>query len=199
MSERRRLPIQFNYFEEHRNLTYPGVEPNVYIISESGNVINIVTGITLCQHVDRYGYVAVYLRKLGYSRLVFERVHRLVAWEFCLDNRDINLDVNHIDGNKQNNHYTNLEWCNRSKNNIHAIVNRLRPTVVKADEARNICQLLQDTSWSYRKILDTLGYTHISEDRVSAIKVGEDWWHISKDYDFSHRPVKHSRNQYSKP
>ena len=124
MSERRRLPIQFNYFEEHRNLTYPGVEPNVYIISESGNVINIVTGITLCQHVDRYGYVAVYLRKLGYSRLVFERVHRLVAWEFCLDNRDINLDVNHIDGNKQNNHYTNLEWCNRSKNNIHAIVNQ---------------------------------------------------------------------------
>ena len=33
--------------------------------------------------------------------------------------------VNHIDGNKMNNHYTNLEWCNISMNTQHAYDNGL--------------------------------------------------------------------------
>lgn len=46
-------------------------------------------------------------------------VHRLVAEAF-LENYDDKLDVNHKDGNKQNNCVDNLEMMTRSENQLHA-------------------------------------------------------------------------------
>ena len=46
-------------------------------------------------------------------------VHRLVALHFVEGWYD-GAEVNHIDGNKRNNNYKNLEWCNRSKNILHS-------------------------------------------------------------------------------
>lgn len=47
-------------------------------------------------------------------------VHRLVAICFC-PNPNGYLEVNHIDGNKLNNHASNLEWCTRLENVRHAL------------------------------------------------------------------------------
>jgi hypothetical protein len=47
------------------------------------------------------------------------RAHRLVMINF-LGYDCPSLDVNHIDGNKLNNHITNLEWNTRSENIKHA-------------------------------------------------------------------------------
>lgn len=46
-------------------------------------------------------------------------IHRLVATAF-LDNPYSLPCVNHIDGNKLNNHVDNLEWCSFTQNNLHA-------------------------------------------------------------------------------
>lgn len=52
-------------------------------------------------------------------------VHKLVAQAFC-SNPDNLEEVNHIDGNKWNNNYTNLEWVNKSENAKHAFELGLR-------------------------------------------------------------------------
>ena len=49
--------------------------------------------------------------------------HRLVAICFIQNPNDKRF-VNHIDGDKLNNHVTNLEWCTSSENEIHSY-NRL--------------------------------------------------------------------------
>jgi hypothetical protein len=64
----------------------------------------------------------------GYESVSGIKVHKLVALAF-VDNPDptTKTQVNHIDGVKSNNHYTNLEWCSGSENRQHAIDTGLTP------------------------------------------------------------------------
>lgn len=67
--------------------------------------------------IDRYGYLKVVLHKNNKSH--YYTVHRLVAKTF-VDN-PLNKDtVNHIDGNKTNNYYKNLEWVSMKENLEHS-------------------------------------------------------------------------------
>jgi hypothetical protein len=45
-------------------------------------------------------------------------VHRLVA-ELYVENIEQKCCVNHIDGDKQNNHFSNLEWVTFQENSLH--------------------------------------------------------------------------------
>lgn len=55
-------------------------------------------------------------------------VHRLVAMNFChnpFGELSRKITVDHLDGNKMNNHYTNLEWVTNKENNFRARTRRL--------------------------------------------------------------------------
>lgn len=64
------------------------------------------------------GYPRVVLRKDG--RGISKYIHRLVAEAF-IDNPFGKREVNHIDGDKRNNHASNLEWVTAKENVRHSI------------------------------------------------------------------------------
>lgn len=68
-------------------------------------------------------YLQVGLTSNGVTRSL--HIHRLVALAF-IPNPNDKPQVNHIDGNGENNHATNLEWASVSENGIHAyrVLNR---------------------------------------------------------------------------
>ena len=76
--------------------------------------------IKLCLNQD--GYYCIVLSKNSIKKTFL--VHRIVAQHY-LENNYQKLLVNHIDGNKTNNHYSNLEWCTTQENTEHATINDL--------------------------------------------------------------------------
>jgi len=85
-----------------------------YEVSNKGEVRNITTGNVLKPRKHTGGYLNVYIKndKGNYQN---QYIHRLVALEFVAS--DVNCpEVDHIDQDKTNNHYTNLRWVNRSQN-----------------------------------------------------------------------------------
>lgn len=65
--------------------------------------------------INSRGYETV--RLSGKTKMI----HRLVAEYFCNYQPNSDKDVvNHIDGNKLNNHFSNLEWCTMRENLLHA-------------------------------------------------------------------------------
>lgn len=92
--------------------------PN-YVITEKGEVINVLTAKHLIGDINNCGYRRVCINKKKYF------IHRLVATYFIpnIHNKPI---INHKDGNKRNNHVSNLEWATRSENDLHAFKLQLR-------------------------------------------------------------------------
>lgn len=68
----------------------------------------------LTPNLSKVGYRTVDLYKNKKRKTFY--VHRLVAFEFCDNNNGYDC-INHIDENKLNNHFSNLEWCNYQYNN----------------------------------------------------------------------------------
>jgi HNH endonuclease/NUMOD4 motif len=83
----------------------------------------------------------------GVSRSIL--VHRVVAENFVSNDKNY-FEVNHIDGDKGNNNYDNLEWTSRSENQKHAFamgLNVSKKTKVYAkDKEGNL--------FTYNSILD---------------------------------------------
>ena len=100
---------------------YPNF-PN-YAISEDGQIWSYTTNKLLKLVPDTDKYLIVTLCNKGHSRMF--KVHRLVGWVFVKLPEEFNgnyltATINHKDHNRQNNHYTNLEWLTASCNSQEA-------------------------------------------------------------------------------
>lgn len=86
-----------------------------YIISNGRKVF--FKSKILKPYISNAGYLGVVLWSNGRSR--YFHIHRLVA-KYFLDNPNCYKCINHIDENKLNNRYDNLEWCDIKYNNIYS-------------------------------------------------------------------------------
>ncbi len=88
-----------------------------YEVSSLGRIRSSKSGRVRKSFYDNgWGYQRTVLSVGG--KVVTVYLHRLVAMAFC--DGDKTLEVNHKDGNKQNNCAENLEWVSRSENMRHA-------------------------------------------------------------------------------
>jgi hypothetical protein len=83
-----------------------------YSVSNYGNVLNKSTGQTLKHALTPKDGHVVYLVNSGNLKKRKIALHRLVAFIY-VNNPKGDPFVRHKDGNKDNNHYTNLEWFNK--------------------------------------------------------------------------------------
>lgn len=92
-------------------------------ISSNGVIINKFTNSKVKDRISKDGYlnVCLYYNKKAHHKCV----HRLVAETFIEKDKDVKLEVNHIDGNKLNNNIDNLEWITHKENINHAWKNNL--------------------------------------------------------------------------
>lgn len=72
--------------------------------------------------VNTVGYLCYDLKKDGVRKNI--KAHHLVGHHFVSGYKK-GLVINHKDGNKENNYFTNLEWITQKENSIHAFKLRL--------------------------------------------------------------------------
>ena len=99
-------------------------------------------------------------------------VHRLVANAF-ISNPENKPQVNHIDGNKQNNSASNLEWVTSQQNNTHAYKLKLKlpPNKDKYGEFNHNSKLIVQYSKS-GDVIKKYGSTR-EANRITCISQGD--------------------------
>ena len=125
-----------------------------YQISNMGRIWNTVTQRLMKPQLKKTGYYNINLMKPN-KKIVTERVHRLVALYFCPKKEGCNV-VNHIDCNKTNNRWDNLEWTTVSGNTKHCYDN--------SQSFRN--QVARNSKLGAEKIILTLEVWTLSGDFV---------------------------------
>ena len=139
---------------------------------------------------ERYhnGYAIINLWKNGQMKRYY--IHRLVAAHFVENPKEYNI-VNHIDGNKTNNYYENLEWCTAKHNIQHAIDNNLLTVNIDGILQKNIENRKKVVAIKNNRIIYRANY---SKEMAKIIKEKE---HLNTSIDTLARGIRRYANQQS--
>lgn len=115
--------------------------PN-YEVSDEGKVYRKRDGYEITPRYNKKKYLTIDLSHNGKSKRI--TLHRLVAKAFIPCETTLQ-QVNHKDGNKENNHVSNLEWVTMDKNLQHAFQNNLI-TLAKLND-NQVMELINECSY----------------------------------------------------
>ena len=161
----------------------------LYEVSNKGNVRSLdrnvqykktdftmkIKGIDLKPNVLKKGYLQVTLSKSGKPKSML--VHRLVMNAFN-PTTDDNLQVNHIDGNKENNEFSNLEWVTAMENTNHAYDIGLRDDTIgnnrklTEDEVLEIIDLYETGNFTQKELGNKY---NVGRNTIGEILLGKTW------------------------
>ena len=161
----------------------------LYEVSNKGNVRSLdrdvqykktdftmkIKGVDLKPNVLKKGYLQVGLSKNGKRKSML--VHRLVMNAFN-PTTDENLQINHIDGNKENNEVSNLEWVTAIENTNHAYDTGLRDDTIgnnrklTEDEVLEIIDLYETGNYTQKELGNKY---NIGRNTVGEILLGKTW------------------------
>lgn len=115
--------------------------------------------------------------------------HRLVMLCFDPIEDSEKYQVNHIDGNKENNSFENLEWCTNQENRIHAV--KIGLTARMIGETNPYSKLKEEQVIDIiNDLLNHIPYSEItkkyncSKSTISAIKNKRNWKYLTEDIEF---------------
>lgn len=156
-----------------------------YSVNEYGDVRNDRNGHILSQDISS-GYSRVHLCDSGKSKT--ELVHRLVAKSF-VPNPMGKPEVNHKDGNKQNNSAENLEWVTGAENKKHCreVLGKINkhpdPTA-----AHNACKKrvrCVDTGEEYESVTSAAKSIGVTQGSMSAHLLGHNCFCKGRKYEYA--------------
>ena len=157
---------QFDIEEQWKDIAgYEGL----YQVSSYGRVKSLhrygTKGGILKPGLSNNKYLIIILSKN--NKIKINLIHRLVALHFIVNSNN-KPQVNHKDGNKQNNYYKNLEWCTYSENTQHAYDTGLKKITIKQKESYSkkvYCPELDQEFNSTREVERKL---NINQSNISA-------------------------------
>ena len=152
-----------------------------YYVTDDGTIYSARTNKVLSPQLDKDGYQKVQMMSTDGKRHRYS-VHRLILENFNPVEGMENLQVNHIDGNKENNKLENLEWTTCKENIQHAIDNNLRAKINGAAKL-TIEQVKEIFVRSHRgeKNVDLGREYNLHPDSIGKIKNQKLWKQITKD------------------
>lgn len=164
----------------------------LYSISTSGDIKSLGRLIR-CRGGERFknetnvtsypnqkGYVMVQLYKGGHRKNF--TIHRLLSITF-LENPENLPQINHKDGNKQNNSLENLEWCSSLHNVQHSRITGLNKNYgekvntvkLKESEVLKIDRLYRSGGTSLRKLARQF---NVCKNTIRSIVLHKTWKHL---------------------
>lgn len=154
------------------------LEHNNYEISNYGNIKNKTTRHILKPQIKSGGYAYIGLRIDGTKK--HYSLHRLVVKYFVSGEKEY-FEVNHIDGNKLNNRFDNLEWISHKENMKHAHDSGLNNKFTRNSKLTETQVLEIFNSRSLKGAVQLAKEYNVNVTTIRDIINRKSWTHITKN------------------
>lgn len=130
-------------------------KPN-YFISDYGRIKHYLKSL------DCFRLLELEYNKSGYLYCIDTSVHRIVAKHFVDGRSKEKNQVNHKDGNKHNNYYTNLEWVSASGNLTHSYKKLKRKKNIGYQKYGKFKKIILNNQYEFKTLTALAKFLNIS-------------------------------------